>query len=346
MKNPTSRMILNAIIKSLIFALVFFFLKSCSVKASGSYVMFDSHKFPTNDFIYSPGGNKLFTYYALSGDDLVTIDSYEKGAFSYYMATFCSDVSEVTAYYNSGASENVATFNAYVSNVPCTFLNGYKAHIVYFWGQSDPRYGTGSSNTFDPYAKFTFYGESASWQLLLLQSSTTSIDIDLTTGGIISQNQEIIDQNKSIIEQNQTLINQNDQIINGQKDVKDSIDKVDDTMKNDDVDSPDTSKWSGVNASDGPISNMVLMPITLLNAYINGINGSCTSFNLGNLYGTDIIFPCIDISNYLGSTLWNIIDVLFSGFMIFMIGKKFVKIFNDFTNLKDNQVDELYGGGN
>ena len=33
------------------------------------------------------------------------------------------------------------------------------------------------------------------------------------------------------------------------------------------------------------------------------------------------------------------------GFMIFAISKKLVRIFNDFTNLRDHQIDELYGGG-
>lgn len=106
-----------------------------------------------------------------------------------------------------------------------------------------------------------------------------------------------------------------------------------------------TDEWSSKLAGTGPVSNMVLMPITLLNGYLNGFNSTCSTFNLGNLMGTDIILPCINISNYLGSTLWNVIDILFSGFMIYAIGKKFVKIFNDFTNLRDNQMDELYGGG-
>lgn len=115
-------------------------------------------------------------------------------------------------------------------------------------------------------------------------------------------------------------------------------------VSNSDV-SNKTTEWTNKLAGTGPVSQMVLMPITLLNGYVSGINATCQPYNLGSLMGTDIVFPCITISNYVGVSLWNVIDILFSGFMIYAIGKKFVKIFNDFTNLRDNQMDELYGGG-
>lgn len=343
MKNPTSRMILNAIIKSLIFALVFFFFKSCSVKALSVYINGD--ELTNKTYLFKGSGNTTFKIEGLGDNDSVMASDYNINQYNYYFAAVCTGLGVVSAYY-SNISYSDQTFSYYPTNSPCYYPNGVSGIVGYFYGKSDLGLST-SGTSFNPTANFTFYApDSFSISLLNAGFSDSPFTIDYGSQGIINSNYEIVLKNQEIINQNQNIINQNDQIINGQKDVKDSIDKVDDTMKNDDVDSPDTSKWSGVNASDSPISNMVLMPITLLNAYINGINGSCTSFNLGNLYGTDIIFPCIDISNYLGSTLWNIIDVLFSGFMIFMIGKKFVKIFNDFTNLKDNQVDELYGGGN
>lgn len=152
----------------------------------------------------------------------------------------------------------------------------------------------------------------------------------------------------------QTSVNQVKTEINGmeqqQQQTNQKLENVNNSLNseeaptNNDV-SNKTSEWSSKLAGTGPVSQMVLMPITLLNGYVNGMNATCTPYNLGNLMGTDIILPCINISNYLGSSLWSVIDVLFSGFMIFVIGKKFVKIFNDFTNLRDNQMDELYGGG-
>lgn len=135
-----------------------------------------------------------------------------------------------------------------------------------------------------------------------------------------------------------------------QQQTNEKLDELNDTMKSEEAPttndvSDKTSEWSSKLAGTGPVSQMVLMPITLLNGYVSGMNATCQPYNLGNLMGTDIVLPCINVSNYLGATLWNVIDILFSGFMIYAIGKKFVKIFNDFTNLRDNQIDDLYGGG-
>lgn len=140
-------------------------------------------------------------------------------------------------------------------------------------------------------------------------------------------------------------------ITNSQQQTTNAINGVNDSINNDTVspnseNSSTAQSWASQSASDSVVSDMVLMPITLLNAFSSGFNGSCQAYNLGSLYGTNLTLPCINIQNYLGATLWGIIDVLMSGFLIYGIGKKFVRVFNDFTNLKDSQVDELYGGGN
>lgn len=125
------------------------------------------------------------------------------------------------------------------------------------------------------------------------------------------------------------------------------LNDINNTMNNGSIDNPsnNTSNWGNMNASNGVITNLLTLPIQLMQGYVNGLNSSCTPFNLGNLFGTNITLPCINIGNLIGSSLWGVIDVLFSGFMIFGIAKKLIKIFNDFTNMRGNQVDELYGGG-
>ena len=129
-----------------------------------------------------------------------------------------------------------------------------------------------------------------------------------------------------------------------------AVNSVNDSINNDSVSSDNdnsstASGWASKNASDNVVADMVLMPITFLNAFNNGFKGSCSSYNLGSLFGHNINLPCINVANFLGQSLWSIIDILMSGFLILGIGKKFVRVFNDFTNLKDSQVDELYGGG-
>lgn len=135
-------------------------------------------------------------------------------------------------------------------------------------------------------------------------------------------------------------------IINSNNTINSSIQDTNNTLKDSNIDNPSstTSQWSNMNASNGTITTLLTLPISLMQAYVNGMSDTCSSFSLGTLFNTNIVLPCINLSALLGP-LYGIIDVLFSGFMVFAIAKKLIKIFNDFTNMKSNQVDELYGGG-
>lgn len=144
--------------------------------------------------------------------------------------------------------------------------------------------------------------------------------------------------NQKLQQQNQylnTITDQNSTINN-------SINQVNDTLTSEA--SPDSSKYANLsnnNANNGVINNLVTLPINLARSYLNGFNSSCTPYNLGNLLGTDLVLPCINMSSYLG-VVWNVIDVIISGIFIFIFGKKCVKIFNDVTNMKNNQIDEVF----
>lgn len=96
--------------------------------------------------------------------------------------------------------------------------------------------------------------------------------------------------------------------------------------------------------TDSPITDLVSMPITLLNNLYNGFNSSCTSFNLGTFYGSNLTLPCINLSNRLGA-LWSIIDILLSIFLAYNIGLMCIRIYNNLTTLKDDS-NSVYGGGN
>lgn len=168
--------------------------------------------------------------------------------------------------------------------------------------------------------------------------------VDITSGlantasckGFIKDTYAIYDIPESV----STAIQQNTQAINN---VNNSIND-DSGVSNNDV-SGGASDWASNNANSGVINQLVLMPVTLLQSFTNGINGSCSTYDFGELWGEHITLPCINLSNTLGA-VWTIIDVIMSGIFIFIFGKRCVKIFNDFTNLKSGQIDSLYGGGN
>lgn len=119
--------------------------------------------------------------------------------------------------------------------------------------------------------------------------------------------------------------------------------ETNDLIKSDDIgdDSGHAStfaSWQSSSAQNGTITNLITLPITLYTSILNNINGTCSSFSLGSLYGSSLTMTCIQPSQYLGSTLWGVIDMLFSGFFIFVISKKMIKVFNNMSMLKEGDI--------
>lgn len=137
---------------------------------------------------------------------------------------------------------------------------------------------------------------------------------------------------------NEIKSNQND-YKNELNNVNSSIQETNDTLTDDNIDNTNTSSTLKDLSEDLPtnsvISDLLLLPVRLFQNILNSINGSCTSFNLGSLYGSSLTLPCINIENLIGSTLWSVVDILFCGAFILVIRKKFVDIFEGLTELKN-----------
>lgn len=93
--------------------------------------------------------------------------------------------------------------------------------------------------------------------------------------------------------------------------------------------------------TNNPVSDLITMPITFLQRLNNNINGSCTTWNLGSLLGTNLTMPCINLSNILGATLYNLIDMAICLFLAYNLGLMCVTIWNNMTSLKDD-FDDMY----
>lgn len=115
--------------------------------------------------------------------------------------------------------------------------------------------------------------------------------------------------------------------------------KTNDLLEDDTID--DTKTDNTINdlnskiASNGSITQLLTLPISLYQAILNSANGNCSSVSLGSLYNHNLTLPCINLENVLGSTLYNIIDILISGLFILTFRKKMVDIFNHMTSLND-----------
>lgn len=169
-----------------------------------------------------------------------------------------------------------------------------------------------------------------------ISSSLTSIDGDINgmSGNITYQGQ----QNRLKLDDLISAINSgNLQIINAQEQTTNAVNDMNDTIKDDNIDSPNNSisQMEQNLPTNSVISDLLTLPIRMFQNILNAVNGTCSPFSLGSLFGTNLVLPCINIQNYLGSALWGAIDVIFCGIFILSMRKKFVEIFENITSLKN-----------
>ena len=184
-----------------------------------------------------------------------------------------------------------------------------------------------------------FFTWKRDYEYTLLDAINNKLN-NIGNSDIISNN----NQNTQNIINNQN--NNNQSIINNQNNntqaIVDSQQDINNTL-NDDSGGEVSSSWFDEfkDSSTTPVSDLLTMPITLLQAYLNGFSANCQAMNLGSLYGSYIIIPCLNIESYLGSPLWSLIDVLFSLFMLYNIGMLCVTIYEGITSL-DDDMQMLY----
>lgn len=89
-----------------------------------------------------------------------------------------------------------------------------------------------------------------------------------------------------------------------------------------------TSVFSNVGYSD-PLNYLLQLPTMLINKLVS-LSDSCQSINFGTLLGSPIIFPCINLENILGSSVWNTIDVICTVGLLVVI---FKNLYQTFANL-------------
>lgn len=145
---------------------------------------------------------------------------------------------------------------------------------------------------------------------------------------------EEVDQ--SINEVKQEIAGMEDQQIQ----TNEKLDDLNDNITNNNVSGVEESfsQFEDFLDDNSTITQLITLPVTLYSSILQGISSSCTPFNLGNLYGESLILPCVNIGNYLGATLWGMIDLIISGFAIYSISKKLIKVFNNFSSMKDGDV--------
>ena len=325
-----SKYILKRILIGLGITICLMFIKSCNVHAS---VNLGGTTLTSSNYTVLNIGNRTLSF----DSEVVYPNMVDYPQF--FLLTMCADNQDITSWYiNNNTLNNVTIYD---TNYKCKFPNSSYTggHIVYIYGSYSIATNCSASGTNCIHnGSLTFYlPNQSSWALLNHQNSKEEIFIDYSSNTIISQNQSIMNQNQEIIQQNENIYNMQK---NESDETQQKLDNIDNTMKDSNIDSAEnTINGASSNiATNGVISQLVTLPVTLFQKILNSLNGSCSSYNMGSLLGTDIILPCIDLSTYIGSTLWSVIDVLISGLLVWSISKKMIKAFNNFSTMKEGDV--------
>lgn len=328
------------IIRRIIVGIIIGLVLMCARK----YLFINAHALDyfKQDNTFYINGSKLAGSYYLSPQ--TTSLRFDLRGESYY------DITEIPNYFvlsicsnqNFGAfslSNGVNNLNIYNTNTQCVYSNGAIGKMRYLIIQPNKSgllsnycsvqgnncsYGCGSSYC---YVNFTIATTGfGSYQLLTIDRSDTAPQItDMSADFSSLENAQNATTNA--VNNATNAINNNTNATNN----------INNSINDSSVDDPTNSinNMSNKVASNGTITQLLTLPIQLYQNILNSVNGSCSSFNLGNLLGTSLLLPCINLQQLLGSTLYGIIDVLCSGLFILAFRKKMVDIFNHMTSLND-----------
>lgn len=87
----------------------------------------------------------------------------------------------------------------------------------------------------------------------------------------------------------------------------------------------------------GPVSSLFILPVSFFSNLYNSMDNSntCSNIQLGSLFRTNLSLPCVNISRYFGSNVYNIIDFIFSFILLVGIFRFIIKKYNKFISMQD-----------
>lgn len=340
--------------KSLI--LISFFVFFLSIRNVSAGVLEDKLIF--NSSISTIGGKKfdnINSFYSLSPGQAPTINSSLKfdlkdttnisilpAEQTYYYLTinYCS--TGTAAFYDVYSSYDNKIFDIVNTGVSCkasanetgsTYIMFVQLKLSFFDDDDTGAYA------YRLYFQPNFgikNNDSYLYQIRFLDSRIMSYDNFLK----VYQDYNAISNQVKIIDKNQQIINEQSNTNKKLDETNQNLDDINSSINNENVDDPSSSinSFKDKIATNGVITQLVGLPVTLFTKVLNSVNGTCSSYNLGSLFGSDLILPCINIETYLGSSLWNIIDVLISGLFVYTISKKFIKVFENMSSMNEGDV--------
>lgn len=299
------------------------------------------------------GAKNRFSYgqypYILVRDIFMSvIDGKVNDSFNYIIQLqVCQTSNDTNLVYDSGSIHNQVTNVELITSISggtCR-VNVYDASLINYYykitgnlvSYSNPESNYGYDNQ-----DFTLLWSSHSYnEFSIVGLNFVNYSSDLYNSLLNAKSQEEINNkmNEFIQYQYNTntkldqQINQNQTIINNQN-------ETNNILNDSSIPSDSDSKINGIiqstQSQNANISDLVNFIPNTLRVIINGFNNNCTGgYSLGSLYGTELVIPCINPVDYLGSFLWGVIDSILCLCYLIPLSKFLINKYNDLTSMKN-----------
>lgn len=336
MKNMIKRIIIGVIIGLVLMACrKYLFINASALSVDGTDI-----RTPAWTTVSSNYNNSIIRVWAK--DIYPDLASWSLAAVKnkYVYVSFCTDMPSLgyskTTMWNPTTGSNATgedmKLAGNLTSKTCTFSNGYQGHVMYIkFRLVISLLNVGNSDYTYPLNDYISFNIGTRQEYSITAQSVVATDDDVD----IYANDFNIDAMVSAQNVTNQAINNTTNAVNNNTN---AINNMNDSIK--DESSPDAKSdlFDGITTDDesnSPVSDLILMPLTLMNAYVDGFSSSCNSFDLGSLYGYNIVLPCINIEDYLGSNLWALIDIMFTIFLVYNIGLMCVSMYESITSLED-----------
>lgn len=183
------------------------------------------------------------------------------------------------------------------------------------------------------WSSFNDYGSDVAFQILSVKNDIYTPDM---------QNQDALNK------QNDTIINQNDTIINNQNDIKQGVDNIDSTLKDESSPNLDALENTAGWLPAGPLDSVLNLPLSLLNNLTTNMNKTCKPVSLPLPFlDKNLELPCLNsiYSQIEGLSVWiNSVSVIAVAFILFHYLMGLYKWVDDTLSFRENNwVDNWTG---
>lgn len=312
-------------------------------------------------FNYTSSFNKVFESNSLSynftslpglnaTNTRITFNDTLQANHNYTLSLTLTFVSDPNSWFKWGqnAMSGILVGSGYVVSSPAsgtTLVNRYDSQFIFGDGSIIYNYYRKQSNIVFNFKPTTGV---SSWSVNIPFDSSwfRSYSIDsylLQDSG--SNDTQVIINNNNINTQN---------IIDSQNNTTNAINDINDTLQDTTIDNQAIGNELAniTTITDTPITDLLTLPVTLLQRLYNSLSNSCSSYSIPFGFGlTDytLNLPCINLGHekYLGRVVWGTIDDLICLIMVFSIFKMIIWFYSSWTTLKDNfmyLIDPSNGG--